>query len=136
VCFKFEDELGVPEVGCRFRETTNPSPDSCGWDIALCFLESFAISGYLSGSSQSAFALRARRVMMFFCRHCDELAVGEPYRVISEEDGVILLNMTVCRSCCEQAKALGLHSEPIPRSKTSRSRDGWRDVSTVTAATR
>ena len=51
--------------------------------------------------------------MKFFCRHCDQIVIGKPYRVISEEDGVILLNMTVCRSCYEQARALGLRSEPI-----------------------
>jgi hypothetical protein len=63
--------------------------------------------------------------MKFFCRHCDELAVGQPYRVTSEEDGVILLNMTVCRPCCEQAKALGLHSESIPRSKSHGNHREW-----------
>jgi RNase P subunit RPR2 len=51
--------------------------------------------------------------MKFFCRHCDEIVVGKAYRVVSEEDGVILLNMTVCRSCYKQARALGLYSEPI-----------------------
>ena len=52
--------------------------------------------------------------MKFYCRHCDEEVVGRPYRVVSEEDGVILLNMTVCRGCYEQARALGLRSEPMP----------------------
>ena len=52
--------------------------------------------------------------MKFLCRHCDEEVVGRPYRVVSEEDGVILLNMTVCRGCYEQARSLGLRSEPIP----------------------
>jgi hypothetical protein len=51
--------------------------------------------------------------MKFLCRHCDQITIGQPFRVISEEDGVILLNMTVCRSCGEQAKTLGLRSEPI-----------------------
>ena len=51
--------------------------------------------------------------MEFFCRHCDEWVVDEPYRVISEQDGVILLNMTVCRSCSREARALGLHSEAV-----------------------
>jgi len=52
--------------------------------------------------------------MKFFCRHCDEIVVGKPYRVISEENGVILLDMTVCHSCYEQARALGLYSEALP----------------------
>ena len=59
-------------------------------------------------------SLAALRGMKFFCRHCDEIVVGKPYRVISEEDGVILLDMTVCRSCYEQARALGLSSEALP----------------------
>ena len=51
--------------------------------------------------------------MKFFCRHCDKIVAGKPYRVISEEDGVILLDMTVCRSCDKQARELGLYSEAI-----------------------
>jgi RNase P subunit RPR2 len=54
-------------------------------------------------------------IMKFFCKHCDQIVIGKPYRVISEDNGVILLNMTVCGSCHEQAKALGLHSEAIQR---------------------
>jgi RNase P subunit RPR2 len=52
--------------------------------------------------------------MRFFCRHCDQIVFGRAYRVISQENGVVLLDMTVCRSCYEQARALGLHSEAIP----------------------
>ena len=58
-------------------------------------------------------ALAAPFTMKFFCRHCDAMVLGVPYRVISEEDGVILLDMTVCRSCYIQARALGLRSEAI-----------------------
>ena len=47
------------------------------------------------------------------CRHCDELIVGNAYRVISEEDGVALLNMVVCASCAAVAKSLLLHTEEI-----------------------
>lgn len=53
-------------------------------------------------------------VMKFYCRHCDQVVVGEAYRVLSEEDGLVLLDMTVCRPCYEQAKDLGLYSEAIP----------------------
>ncbi len=35
------------------------------------------------------------------------------YRVYSEEQGVLLLNMIVCRLCYEQAKELGLDGEEI-----------------------
>lgn len=64
--------------------------------------------------------------MKFFCRHCDAIVVGNPYRVISEEDGVILLDMTVCLSCYKQAKELGLYSEAImPEPKQRRHRRPW-----------
>ena len=52
--------------------------------------------------------------MEFVCRHCEEIAFGQPYRVISEQDGIVLLDMIVCRRCYEQAQDLGLHSEPVP----------------------
>ena len=71
--------------------------------------------------------------MEFFCRHCDEIVVGQPYRVISEEDGVVLLNMTVCRSCYKEARALGLHSEAIQRDGKPRRRRPWADASTLSA---
>jgi hypothetical protein len=72
--------------------------------------------------------------MKFFCRHCDQTVLGEPYRVISEEDGVILLNMTVCHSCNEQAKALGLRSDPIPLDlEQTRHRPTWVHTPTATA---
>jgi hypothetical protein len=51
--------------------------------------------------------------MNIVCRHCDETIVGQPYRVISEEDGVVLLNMVVCASCAAVAKSLMLHTEEI-----------------------
>jgi hypothetical protein len=47
------------------------------------------------------------------CRHCDETIAGKAYRVISEEDGVALLNMVVCASCAAVAKSLLLHTEEI-----------------------
>jgi hypothetical protein len=53
------------------------------------------------------------KCMNIVCRHCDETIVGQPYRVISEEDGVVLLNMVVCASCAAVAKSLMLHTEEI-----------------------
>lgn len=47
------------------------------------------------------------------CRHCDEIIVGPAYRVISEEDGLVLLDMVVCASCAAVAKSLLLHTEEI-----------------------
>ncbi len=51
--------------------------------------------------------------MPFFCRHCDDVATGKMYRVFSEEHGIVLLDMIVCRFCYEQAIQLGLDGEEI-----------------------
>ena len=61
-------------------------------------------------------------IMEFICQHCDDVARGAKYRVLSEENGLVFLNMIVCRSCHEQAKRLGLHAERITRIDESRSR--------------
>jgi superfamily II helicase len=58
--------------------------------------------------------------MAFFCRHCDEVATGAMYRVFSEEQGITLLDMIVCRLCYEQAKELGLDGEEIGLDENSR----------------
>ena len=58
--------------------------------------------------------------MVFFCRHCDEVATGKMYRVFSEEDGVLLLDMTVCRSCYDQAIQLGLDGEEVKLDQNAR----------------
>ena len=63
-------------------------------------------------------ALRVRRLlqcsaMEFICRHCDEVITGAVYRVISKEDDVVLLDMTVCDLCRDQARQLGLYTEQI-----------------------
>ena len=47
------------------------------------------------------------------CQHCGELIIGNSYRVTSEEDGIILLNMVVCSLCSMEAKRLGLHTEEV-----------------------
>jgi hypothetical protein len=47
------------------------------------------------------------------CQHCGEPIVGNTYRVTSEEDGIILLNMVVCSLCSMEAKRLQLHTEEI-----------------------
>jgi RNase P subunit RPR2 len=51
--------------------------------------------------------------MSLICEHCDELIVGDAYRVTSEEDGVVLLDMIVCSSCGMEAKRLQLHTEAL-----------------------
>ena len=71
--------------------------------------------------------------MKFFCRHCERIVFGRSYRVISQEDGVTLLDMTVCHSCYEQAKALGLHSEAIPLDREQRRQPSLGECVCVTA---
>jgi len=38
---------------------------------------------------------------------------GKPHRVISEEDGLVLLDMIVCADCAEQAQKLRLKTEEL-----------------------
>lgn len=42
------------------------------------------------------------------------------FRVFSEEQGITLLDMIVCRLCYEQAKELGLDGEEIGLDENSR----------------
>jgi hypothetical protein len=53
------------------------------------------------------------RGMNVICEHCDEMIVGSSYRVLSEEDGVLLLDMVVCSHCAAEAKNLQLHTEEL-----------------------
>ena len=46
--------------------------------------------------------------MEFTCRRCNHITKRKLYRVITEEAGVVLLNMVVCSSCARLARALGL----------------------------
>jgi hypothetical protein len=58
------------------------------------------------------------------CQHCGELIVGNTYRVTSEEEGIILLDMIVCSLCFTEAKRLRLHTEEIDvRSKQTSARN-------------
>lgn len=45
------------------------------------------------------------------CDHCTQPIVGNTYRVTSEEDGVVVMEMIVCQPCCREAKKLGLKTE-------------------------
>ncbi len=51
--------------------------------------------------------------MNLICEHCDEIIVGNAYRVTSEEDGIVLLDMVVCSLCGMEAKRLRLHTEVL-----------------------
>lgn len=73
----------------------------------------FAISSCISDKSLSVRALLQQTVVKFLCQHCDQVIEGSPYRVLSVEGGVTLLDMIVCHSCGERAKALGLRTEKI-----------------------
>jgi hypothetical protein len=41
------------------------------------------------------------------------MIVGSSYRVVSEEDGVLLLDMIVCSHCAAEARSLQLHTEEL-----------------------
>jgi hypothetical protein len=51
--------------------------------------------------------------MEFVCRHCSEICDGDPYRVISQENGVVLLDMIVCYQCSLEARDLALSTQKI-----------------------
>ena len=51
--------------------------------------------------------------MDHICEHCDEVMVGNAYRVTSEENGIVLLDMIVCAVCAAEAKSLQLHIREI-----------------------
>jgi ribosome-binding protein aMBF1 (putative translation factor) len=47
------------------------------------------------------------------CQHCGKLRPGKTYRVISEDSGTTLLDLTVCYDCFLEARRLGLHAEEV-----------------------
>ncbi|HSE91059.1 MAG TPA: hypothetical protein VLJ79_32920 [Candidatus Binatia bacterium] len=51
--------------------------------------------------------------MGWICQHCGAPFAGSPYRVRSEESGLILLDLIVCHGCHVQARELGLYTEEI-----------------------
>jgi hypothetical protein len=55
--------------------------------------------------------------MEFTCRRCNHITKQKLYRVITEEAGVVLLNMVVCSSCARLAKRLGLPAVKIQSAK-------------------
>jgi hypothetical protein len=60
--------------------------------------------------------------MGWICQHCGAPFVDSAYRVKSEESGVILLDIIVCRHCYVEARDLGLHTEKIVVRISSRAR--------------
>ena len=53
--------------------------------------------------------------MGWICQHCGAPFIDPPHRVVSEESGVVLLDLIVCHLCHVQAQKLGLRSEEMGR---------------------
>ena len=47
------------------------------------------------------------------CDHCEGPLTGNAYRVLSEEDGVTLLDMVVCHACYLEARRIGLQTAEL-----------------------
>jgi len=60
-----------------------------------------------------ACCLPLKPAMDRICQHCGESIIGNAYRVMSEEQGITLLDMIVCSLCYMEAKRLRLHTEEI-----------------------
>ena len=56
--------------------------------------------------------------MKFLCRRCNHITKQKPYRVTSEDGGVVLLDLLVCPSCARLAKRLGLPVVKMESAKT------------------
>jgi hypothetical protein len=52
-------------------------------------------------------------ISIFRCDRCGEYFTGDSYRVTSEADGSLVLDMIVCYGCCLKAGELGLGTELI-----------------------
>jgi hypothetical protein len=63
-----------------------------------------------------ALLLRNVNCMEWMCDHCRAFFAGIPYRVKSEESGVVLLDMIVCHYCYVEARKLGLRTEEAQHS--------------------
>ena len=47
------------------------------------------------------------------CEHCLQPKTGKVYRVTSEDDGVVTLDLVVCSVCCREAEKLGLKTDEL-----------------------
>jgi hypothetical protein len=52
-------------------------------------------------------------IFVFLCDRCGEYRAGDSYRVVSDSDGIRLLDMIVCYGCYIEASQLGLNTETI-----------------------
>ena len=62
--------------------------------------------------------------MEFVCRRCNHITKRKPYRVTTEDAGVVLLNMLVCPSCARLAKSLGLSTVKMESAKRAAKTNG------------
>jgi ribosome-binding protein aMBF1 (putative translation factor) len=62
--------------------------------------------------------------MEFVCRRCGRVTKQKPYRVRTEDGGLVLLNMLVCTSCARLARRLGLPAIRMESSKKATSTNG------------
>jgi len=65
----------------------------------------------LAAHKLGGITLAGQKAMERICDHCRAFFAGKPYRVRSEESGVVLLDMIVCHYCYLEARKLGLHTE-------------------------
>jgi hypothetical protein len=61
--------------------------------------------------------------MEFVCRRCTHFT-KTPYRVTTEDGGVVLLNMFVCPSCARLAQSLGLATVKMESAKRAANTTG------------
>ena len=85
-------------------------------------------------SEMSANSVRAKRRLdrldsgrsakNVLCGHCEGILFNKKtFRVWTQEDGVILLDMVVCYACKLEAQRLGLNTERVKASATRRHKD-------------
>jgi hypothetical protein len=56
----------------------------------------------------------SKRAARIICDHCEGILFNKKaYRVWTEDDGVILLDMVVCYACKLEAQKLGLKTERV-----------------------
>jgi hypothetical protein len=67
--------------------------------------------------------------MEFVCRRCNHTTKQKPYRVTTEDGGVVMLNILVCPSCARLAKRLGL---PVVKMESAQTVDKTNRVEAMT----
>jgi hypothetical protein len=57
--------------------------------------------------------------MESICRRCECITKEKLYRVMTEDAGVVVLDILVCSSCARLAKALGLSTAELQSATTA-----------------